>query len=369
MLLAVLTVAVTFMACCKDMPVPPVSSNDDAGELKIAFRVASPAIGISRGDDTDKSYENGTKLESTIDFASESYRVYFFDTEGKFIAEWRHLTEMHVLAGDEYWLYTFTGSVPNALKNHKDFSVMVLANWLGYPDYYSVNLDGKSIEDIINNTEWGCFNAFDNFELSVAKRRLIPFYGFASFHNITFTDGETRDLGDISLLRAMAKVEVTIEGLPEDVTLEGAPRVCGINPKGFCAPLGEIGSGNDWDTDYVTDVHLPFSDNTNATVAKDNAADMLRIDNNKWIAYLPEFRNIDVEDYSRIEMKLSYRDEPFILNFAKYDNDGRPDNDNGRYNIRRNDLYRFQVIGDLHEIRFKLTVKEWVEGGRTEIEM
>lgn len=376
MIAAAVMAAVALVACSDDTQVPSAGNDDGAGKLKITFRVASPATGISRWDDADKVYEDGTGLESTIDFASESYRVYFFDTDGKFIAEWRHLAEMHVLTGKDYWLYTFTGSVPDALKEHRRFSVMVLANWPSYPDYHSESLDGKSIGDVITNTEWGCFNAFDSFVLSVAEQRLIPFYGFASFtdNDIIFEDGTTYDLGDINLLRAMAKVEVTVDmvSLPDDVTLEGAPVVRGINPKGFCAPLGKIGTGKDWNTDYVTDIHLPFGNNSNDAGAMGNEADMLKVGDNTWIAYLPEFRNTGgtgADNCSRIELKLSYRDEPFVLNFAEYDSDGRPDNVNGRYDIRRNDLYRFNVKGDIHEIKFKLTVEEWKWGGRTEIEM
>lgn len=362
-------IAVLLVACNGDMSVPPSGNENGAGMLSISFRVAAP-IPISRAANTDNlsGYEDGSQLESTIDFASKNFRIYFFDTNHQYITEWQHPGEMHVLAGEYYWRYTFTGTVPKDLKLHNSFSVMVLANWPDYPDFHSISLAGKHIDDIVT-ADWARFEAFDNFELNIAARRLIPFYGLASFENITFTEGETCDLGDINLLRAMAKIEVILDGFPEDVSVQGAPTIHGINPGGFCAPLGPIGSGNNWHTDYVEDIHLPFG-TSNHPEAMNNTAAMLAAGPNKWIAYLPEFRNVGTDEkYSRIELKISHLDEPFVLNFARYDNNGRPDNVNGRYDIRRNDLYRFNVIGDLHEILFKLTVEEWAFGGRTEIDM
>lgn len=365
-LIAAVAFAVALLASCNgDKPVPQES--DDNTVLNLAFRVASPSSAISRAGE----YEDGTALESTIDFAAENYRVYFLDGEQNYITEWRHPYPSHVLSTGNYTVYTFTGAVPEELKAHSDFSVMVLANWPDYPELHSISLEDKNIKDILT-ADWAEFKAFDSFELSVADRRLIPFYGFASFENIEFAENHTYDLGSINLLRAVAKVEVKVSGLPEDVTIESAPLIRGINPKGYCAPLGPIGTGSSWDTDYVEDIHLPFAGNTNHPDAMDNNVPMLRVgETDTWIAYLPEFDNRNAgENYSSIELKLSYREEPFVLHFAKYDADGRTDNDaTRRFDIRRNDLYRFDVKGDLHEILFKLSVEPWVFGGRTEIEM
>lgn len=360
--------AAALVACSSDMSgVQPDDNETGTGMMTISFRVATPTAETSRSEDTG-GYEDGKGLESTIDFDSKSFRIYFFDTDKRIITEWKDPVKTQELTGVHYSLYTFTGSVPEILKFHKHFYVMVMANWPDYPDSQNISLSGKTIDDIVT-AEWAMFTAFDSFELSMEKGRLIPLYGLASFEDKTFTQDETCDLGEIDLLRAVAKVEVNIVELPKDITIEGAPVIHGINSRGFCAPLGEFGAGNNWNTDYVTDVHLP-SGNYNDTDAMDRKMAMLAQGENKWIAYLPEFRNIGAgENFSRIELKLSHLREPFVLNFAKYDDNGLPDNVNGRYDIRRNDLYRFYVKGDLHEILFSLTVEEWQYGGRTEIEM
>lgn len=367
-LAAVLISAAALMSCSGDSAYieEPVEPADD-GMLKIRFQVAAPEKSSSRAD--DGSYEEGSALESTIDFVHGSYRVYFFDTNGVFITEWKQLNEMYVLAGEQYWVYTFVGKVPEALKSYSDFKVMVLANWSDYPERHSISLEGKSIDDVIEDS-WSRFSAFDNFVLSVADGRLIPFYGLSTFTGVTFKENKTVDLGSINLLRAMAKIEVIVESLPDGVEVEGLPVVRGINPEGYCAPKGTFGSGNNWDTDYVTDVHLPFDNNMNHADAMENSMGMYPDGDKKWIAYVPEFRNAGAGNgYSRIELKLNYHPDPFIIYFAKYDSNGRPDNVNGRYNIQRNDLYRFRVKGEMHEILFDLTVEPWVEGGRTEIDV
>lgn len=352
----------------------PEMPADEAATMSIGFKVSAPSTtraGDGSGTGVNEGYEPGEYLESVIDFASDNYRVYFFDNENKYLCEWDRVAEVHVLKTTDYWIYTFTGRAPEALETYnegnKNFSVMVLANWPNYPD--RDNKEGKTISDFVT-AEWAKFTAFDSFELSLEENRLIPLYGLGKYTDVTLNKGSTCDLGTVNLLRAMAKVEVNLSGLPEDVTLEGNPVIRGINPGGYCAPEGEFGTGSNWNTDYVTDLHLPFEDNQNHTDAKDGSAEMLRVgEEDKWIAYLPEFRNIGQDVFSRIELKLSYRDEPYVLNFARYDEDGRPDNENGRFDIRRNDLYRYNVRGDLHTIKFKLEVEEWTEGGRTEIEM
>lgn len=375
---AALMAATSLVACSDDKPTPPAAVDEEAGMMKISFLVAAPGSRLSRADE-DKAYEDGEVLESTIDFVSEDYRIYFFGDDNKFIAEWLRVAEVHVVTGVDNWRYTFEGAVPKDLKEHSgDFQIMVLANWPAYPDYRGFDLTDKSIDDLVS-AEWARFDEFKSFNLK-EEGRLIPFYGLKSCSAQAFEADKTYDLGAVSLLRAVAKVEVNLTGLPDDVIIDGDPYIHGVNPQGYCAPKGLIGSGNNWDTDYVVALHTPYS-NMNHENARWQRRTMHKIAENKWIAYLPEFNNKNAGDnFSSIKLPLKYlsnqsaSDEnegsrEFILNFATYDADGRPDNVNKRFDIRRNDLYRFYVKGDLHEIKFNLDVTPWQPGGRTEIEI
>lgn len=373
---AAVVAAATLAACGSDSPAPPAGEPDGAGMLSIGFRVAAPGAGVSRASHIQPGdvFEEGPGLESHIDFQSYNYRIYFFDENDTYITDWNGPADMHIIAGDNYWIYRFTGTVPEELKSHSLFKVMVLANWPDYPDFHAdLDLTVMTITDFVK-AEWAKFKAFSSFTLSIPERRLIPFYGLSGLKEIaTYEENKTYDIGDIDLLRAVAKVEVTFNGL-HDISLKNAPFIVGVNPGGFCAPDREYGNGSDLNNDYISDLHLPFDDNNNHIDATKSGYHMLQTDYNKYIAYLPEFRNIGVGDnYSRINLTLDLgndRTKQYELNFATYDSNGTTtNNDDVRFDIRRNDLYRFTVTADLHQILFRLQVEEWAPGGRTEIEM
>ncbi len=195
--------------------------------VQIGFRIR---LGSDYGDPT--KYVPGTGFENYIGIDENDFRVLLFDGEGKFKETMTVFKVVPVGGGEHPTEYTVLSLLSD--KPEGAFSIAVLANWgLGYHSGFSaIDFNGKSINDILT-ADWARFEALDNFQLSVDDRRLIPLYGFASFENMTFTPGEVHDLGNIGMLRAMAKVEVNLEELPDGVTLEGAPLIRGINPRGF----------------------------------------------------------------------------------------------------------------------------------------
>ena len=145
------------------------------------------------------------------------------------------------------------------------------------------------------------------------------------------------------------------------------------NNKGYCAPKdvfsqNDYDHGGEWNSDYVSDLHLV--DNSNDGEEKIQnfrfAYQWIGADGNKyekWIAYLPEYRNIDAGDkYSCIEVKLDVQtgeDEPYKVYFASYDESGKTDNNDNarRFDISRNNLYRFTVT--IRDNRLTVNVQEW----------
>ncbi len=83
----------------------------------------------------------------------------------------------------------------------------------------------------------------------------------------------------------------------------------------------------------------------------------------KWIAYLPEYQNIDAGDkYSYIEVRLDAQtdeDESYKVYFANYNESGKTDNNDNtkRFNITRNNLYRFTIT--VRDNRLTVNVQEW----------
>lgn len=152
----------------------------------------------------------------------------FFDPgSNKFIAE------LHQTTGTSFGTseYRITGTVPEEVCRHNRLSVMVVANWMRYGNL----IPGHNHIDDVINAEWAQFDILDKFELDPARGRLMPFYGFGTYDNVTFRKGEVTRLDEpVALLRAMAKVEVVLD-MPavDDVKVE----ICGYNAKGCCTPV------------------------------------------------------------------------------------------------------------------------------------
>lgn len=333
----------------------------DTGIVKLRLQLALPAGGTaSRAENIT---ENGTDWENYIDFNDENqYRIYFFDSEeNTFIARFTP-SEVRMGIANQYILYTLEGDVPEALipeSGSMDFKIVVLGNWKVYTDPEA----GKTkIEDICTDQEKGTFDCFtDGFELGWTKR--IPFYGVHEYHGISFADGEMVILAEpVTMLRAMAKVEVMLEA--DDLSLENVS-IYRYNRKGYCAPK-RVESQEDYEVGKPLDLHLVGG--VNAPV--EEKLPLTKDGTGKWIAYLPEYRNIGVDDYSYIEVKFTSDaddDEPRKIYFATYTN-GTTDNVNTkRMDIERNTIYRFAVHAN--PLLFHVSVDRWEYGGKVHIDV
>ena len=93
------------VACSDDAGNMPM---DNAGNVRIRLQLALPAGGgMSRAD----YFENGVELENYIDFNDEDqYRIYFFDSDNKFIARFMP-TVVDMSLENQYILYQVEGDV------------------------------------------------------------------------------------------------------------------------------------------------------------------------------------------------------------------------------------------------------------------
>ena len=281
------------------------------------------------------------------------------------------VVDMSLSSGNQYILYQVEGDVPEELMPQSettDFKIVVLGNW----DTYQEPVAGTTIADICNDTQYGTFDCFtDGFKLS-KPGKLIPFYGVHEYKGITFKDGDIVILAaPVTLLRAMAKVEVLLDEGDwefESVTL------CRYNSKGYCAPKDvdsqdDYGQGDNLATDYLSSLHL-VSD-VNDTDEKElplteisHASSGVK---ETWIAYLPEYQNKGVDNFSYIKVRVSGEDTDRIIFFATYTN-GETDNaDANRMDIQRNNIYRFRVHAN--PLLFHVSVDKWEFGGKVHIDM
>lgn len=337
--------------------------SDKETALSIGLRLPTRSL------ESDEGYEIGETYENYIDVENNNYRIYFFTSDNKLIARFEP-DGFVVTEGSDYRDYSVLGKAPAALGNHKNFKMVVLANWPQYGD--DTMKSGETLLADICDAGWGQFSNFSSFELG--PEQLIPFYGVHEYNNIEFKSGEVTWLPEpVTLLRAVAKVEVILKTDDLfDLSFSEA-KIRRYNKKGYCAPKdvfsqNDYDHGGEWNNDYVSDLHLV--ENSNDAEDKTQnfryASQWIGADGNKyvkWIAYLPEYQNIDVGDkHSCIEVKLDVQtseDEPHKVYFANYDENGKTDNNDNakRFDINRNNLYRFTIT--VHDNRLTVNVQEW----------
>lgn len=340
------------------------------------FGISDPETALSIGlrvpaksPKTGEGYAIGETYENYIDVENNNYRIYFFTLDNKFIARFEP-EGFVVTEGSDYRDYGVLGKAPAALADHKNFKMVVLANWTQYGD--DAMKAGETLLADICNAGWGQFDRFSSFELG--PERLIPFYGVHEYNNIELKPGVATWLPEpVTLLRAVAKVEVVLETDGHFDLSFSEVKIRRYNKAGYCAPKdvfsqNDYDHGGEWNSDYVSGLHLVGNGNDTEEKTQDFrfVSRWTGTDGNKyekWIAYLPEYRNIDAGDqYSSIEMRLDAQtgeDEPHTIHFANYDESGKTDNNDNarRFDISRNNLYRFTVT--VRDNRLAVNVQEW----------
>lgn len=351
---------------------PDVPSGGEA-TLNIGFKI--PTRTAAEG------YEDGETDENYIDIAGGNYRIYFFDTDNKFIAGFDPSGFISA-DGSDYRQYNVLGKAPDALVEHSTFKMVVLANWPEYPEDSDVNVTLKAGETTITdicNADWAQYDCLtdgnETNPTSVAldpdADRLMPFYGVHEYNDVTFKPGVATILSEpVTLLRAMAKVEVILQTDGESDLSFSSLKINRYNAKGYCAPKDvfhqdSYDHNGNWESDYAPQgVHL-VGDQNNSEAKELSLRRVRRWDEGgkryeKWTAYLPEYQNTGAGDaYSSIKARFdNVQAEPYTIFFANYDSSGQADNSNGnRLNIERNNIYRFTVT--VRNRRLMVNVQEW----------
>ncbi|MCD8293063.1 MAG: hypothetical protein LUC23_04805 [Prevotellaceae bacterium] len=337
-------------------------------------------------------YVQGSTYENYIDLDGDTpdYRIYFFTNSASggndtYLATFKPLEMVNYYYSDytEYRLYGEV-NIPDVI-DMGSFKIMVLANW-GADNYNDEDFTTSTTIDNVCTATTATFNAFVdddddgdgnvNAVMPSADNR-IPFYGIHAYSGYTFEPGKAVTLSEpVTLLRAMAKVEVTLE--TEDVTFSDVT-IQHYNATGYCAPAGVYseayyGQGTSWSTDYLADVHLvgDANDHNEDGTPIDRGISLYDAngDGHTWVAYLPEYRNTDEDypdDYAYIEVRVDGGDT-YEIYFADYTL-GVTDNDDvdSRYDIQRDNLYSFSVRV-LDNYSLSVSVKGWTSGYENDYE-
>lgn len=359
-----------FSSCSHDADTPMSSPK---GEKALSLNIKIPTRSVEDG------YEEGETYENYTDIADGNFRIYFFGTDNTFIARLNH-SDFITVVGNDYRQYNVLGKVPDALVRYSSFKMVVLANWPKYPeDDANTTLEAgvTTIADICNAdwAQYDCLTDGKTNPTSVALNpdagRLMPFYGVHEYSNVTFKPGEATILSDpVTLLRAMAKVEVILETDDYSDLSFSSLKINRYNATGYCAPKNvfhqdSYDHNGSWQDDYIRNLHLVGDQNDSE--AKELSFRLVRRWDEggkryeKWTAYLPEYHNAEADDtYSSIKAKFNIQladDAPHTIYFARYDGGKTDNSDSKRLNIERNNIYRFTVT--VRDRRLVVNVQEW----------
>jgi len=360
-----LCIAILFHSCSSDTDNVP--DEEVQGRTMLSLVVGGVrAEGNSSGED----YDVGSVSDCNIDFYGKDYRMYFFDSEDKYIGKCSETVASKET--DDNTVFQLIGVVPDVMLEKMEFKIVVLANWGNNYNDDELQKGVTTINDLCEKS-WSQFSCDANTTKEIIKgTRGIPFFGVRKFSGVTFTRYQKTTLTDpITLLRAMAKVEV----LKKETETSDSYNITSVtltnyNTKGYCAPLVTERSDYDhdyvWSEDFVKALHL-----VNDTESTDPLS--FTEDNGKWVIYIPEYRNLtedgtDVRSDGKeatIKVKFDFqkdKDDPYTLYFADYDENSEPGN---RHNIERNNLYRYTLSFATH----KLSVESGDWGGVFENEI
>lgn len=178
----------------------------------------------------------------------------------------------------------------------------------------------------------------------------IPMWGVGTIKSLT--KGESNDLGDIHLLRAMAKVSLKLRSDMESRGYSvGKLTLNHSNTRGYCLPLTYER------VDKTTDIRFAGSLHELISPATDGGLDFT----SPGYAYLPERSNTkNGVTPSTITLELFRNgtlDDTYTLPFCEYDAEGAP-TDRLR-DIQRNTLYLFEVYKKDNQLKVSLHVRRW----------
>lgn len=322
------------------------------GLVQIGFLVNVGDVassGITRAPGSG-DYHPGSGFENYIDVESGDYRIYLFTQDNifAFALNPAQVSPLQTLPNSKQYLISaeitsdnLTGF--NSLFFGKSMKVVMLANWRNYPD--ADLIPGlTTIDDIIQSAQ--NISEYKYIGAEVNKETRIPMYGVAQYDDVTPADGLLYMLGDLHLLRSLAKVEVWLSAKSE-AEIESVS-LTRHNNKFFSAPQGiyhqnQYVTGS-YLTDYLSAPHIPDSAEVTTELTLEKNA------NGHYLAYIPEYRNKGSRaqhELSRLKVKFRNDSQLYYVDFKYYDNPPAPLQGivsiGDRFDILRNNWYRFEL--------------------------
>ena len=249
-------------------------------------------------------------------------------------------------------LYTFYGELPTIPtgftimdnNNNLNCKLMILANC---PEVTGLTVGTSVIEnDVLKNITY----SFDG------TTNEIPMWGVLK---ATPTDaikmqegGFPNPLPDIYLIRAMAKIEITLDEAMSDYMLNSV-KLSKANPKGYCIPTGYESVTTTKGLDLAGCMNAYTKSETETYLTE---LTFLQNASGGWYIYVPEC-DITGDDYLEFELDFG-NDVKKTFKHGNYNTTGVYQNSN---DVIRNYYYKYNIIGinDGTDLEVIITIKAW----------
>lgn len=305
----------------------------EAESPKIVFTIFmmdnDSSSGISRSSTWGDTYDEEDE-ESDYEMYISSLKVLLYNSDNEYVTSVRQVslidsTYIYYTSGGDA-VYTYIGTIDDMSKisNPSSFTgkIMVLANC----DASGTSMDG------LKSTTYDVSDATDG----------IPMWGVTSLNDVSFKGG-TINLGDIDLLRAMAKVKIKLD---DDVADRGytitEATISPYNTQGYCLPYGfeDASETGEIDRDAIN-VSDSWTASTDGFVFGTSEND-----DNAVVAYLPEYDNTsDGVTPAIIDVTISSDSDKIeaTLYFGEYTSGIYVEGESSAYDIVRNHQYTYTL--------------------------
>lgn len=312
---------------CADQP------SDTTTPVQIGFTLTTGDVSSRVTEEP----EAGTGYENYIDIEGRDFRILLFDaTDDTYLTTFEP-TSIRPTDNTEYpQTYYVEGELSETYDNN--FKLVVLANWGNYPELSATS----TIESVCSDAA-----SIFTYTFTPSATQRIPMYG-VKLCTATLRPDLLTDLGQVDLLRAMAKIQVTCNAEGFELSKVKLHR---YNTSGYCAPTGvDEDTATDWKYEenavcnHVT--HIPVNSVSELSLAFTDTDT-----EDGFIIYVPEFDNkTNTEERSYIEVSLIHTDDKSPVNleetniyFCLYDEENGTPTPNTDFNIVRNHWYKYDI--------------------------
>lgn len=367
--LSVTALAVVLCVSCSNDAPGSLGDGDGMQPLSVNFRMAVPvdaSAANGTGYDEDRTWgddynqEQGLSAENLILW--DDFSVTFFSVkDNSYIG---HLEDIHcvnLLPGVDQYTYECKG----VLKTTEEMTVETLVEKLKSAGQVRTlvtanvaDLQPDILDEGIGDTDAGLgrveYSCNGVFEMSFPA---IPMWGVATNDFSELTPGASMSLGEVALLRSVAKVEVLISDELQEtsgnrIRLQSVT-VNKMNKRGYVLPGKWNEIENTKDLKLSETLRIPDS-------AVGSKGTFSVREDGRIVFYLPEYLNTQGDDEILLTVNYTVEDEERegVIHLCNYEN-GVPETEN-LWNVVRNHLYRY-IITNTGEIRFKVEVHPWDE--------